>query len=645
MNTTLKLIVIHGWGGTMHDAVQALLRIDRFQAAWNNGGFFTDKHVGTVLRRILDQPEPDELCRALQHLIIARFLEADPLPAGANIEQSIPNPLRFSEHRLMQDFGHLGIPAFPDARRRRAAQLRQTGQEQLDIILPILDQLARNQPKTTLLTTEEQARERAFDASKSVFVDDSFVRLLKDIRDMHEVGGDLDTVASAVLYTHALRTQAQRNHQAFEYGVDYRYAFVNYHEGVRHLAEFAPAEVYMADLPIGALPHFADDIHFLAEHNVRFSRYEDHHPYTQEQLDELEKLQADGLLEFFEMAGPLEGRELDEQELRCGTDIVYDNLIANTEADGDGARLLRDTAHSEDFVCGTTTLGSRLTELIKGGLCKVELAQTLADALPNNAIESALARRKWDTLAQQWKQAVRDSEDRLMRTVHRLEFTRPPGSLADLGGKALGPGSDVPHPYRQPDAKTAEASGDKATTSVLVALAPAKTTDQPSINVGKAAEFFQRTFPDADYLLYCYGANLLVARRLNQADLTFNLGRLMPEIGGPGDGGHAGAAVCRPENNPDYPRRLLKNITAQTFGQFVDYLANRLHELGHPLKHSKNISSDNGAGLHDGGRKALLITAAAILLGIALLALEAFRTENIVESNQEYLPQVELNTP
>ena len=89
-----------------------------------------------------------------------------------------------------------------------------------------------------------------------------------------------------------------------------RFVFINYHERLNTLSQYGQSDVLMADLPIGAFPHFDEDVRALAEHGVHVERFEDHHPYTPSQHAMFEQLGADGLLGMFALSGPLQGEEL-----------------------------------------------------------------------------------------------------------------------------------------------------------------------------------------------------------------------------------------------------------------------------------------------------------------------------------------------
>jgi hypothetical protein len=626
-----KLIVIHGWGGSFLDAIQGIEQLLRFRAAYHNGTFMVAKHDGLVLRRLFMVSDADVYVSAFQKLAVARLMAA--CFEASSFEAD--DVFEFSEHRLIRDFGHLGLPVGPQARHHRATLLEVQALAELEPLMPVIAEL-----KSVLLArdgtiaSEVEARRIITRLSERSGIDTDLLAMMESLRAMHETGGDVDTVHSAVLYAHWLIEEGKGHGRTLVYGRDYRFVFVNYHESFLHLADYGPADVYMADLPIGALPDFDKQVYKLRDRGIHFLRFEDHHPYTQEQIDMLNRLKNERMIEFLAMSGPLVDSELQEEELKCAADMVYESCVQGKAWDGPGPRNLRDIGHSEDFVTGRNDQGRALTELIKGGICKIELAQTLLTAQEPGQIDTMLKETGWRELMQGWHDSFREIEEDMWQSVVRFTVKRPEGELAETGGQALGPGSDVPAPT--------PAEG-KDTLNILVVHAYRPPPGSPKVPVGKATEFFAAECPHTDYLFYCYGSSLLVSRRLNQADLSINLGALMPRLGGDGDGGHAGAAVCRPDSNEHYPHTMLGRVDHAMFVPFCSYLASRLTDLGLDVVDTDNLSrNDGGRDIARSTRQLLAVTLGAVAVGVvAMIVSPGLRPAAVVESNTDFYPQLE----
>lgn len=630
----IKLIVIHGWGGTFARAVDTVTGLLHFPACWKQGAFHVERRMGLVLRELLAAPDPDVDTQALQKLIVSRLLLSSSRvckgPQAIDSRESI----RLTEQRILSDMGHLGIPISPAAREERARQLREEAYSRLGPMLSALDELKQPlSPRGATAPCESEAREVIREAAAGRAWEGNLLSLLETIRGMHETGGDMDTIGSAVLYTHYLAGRAARDRRPFRLGSEYRYVFLNYHESLRPLSALGPAELYMADLPLGAFPDFADDARYLRDHDVFIKRFEDHHPYTGTIRRSMEKLRDDGALEFFDLSGPCDGEEPDI--LKCGTDMVFDNTIAGTDRDCPGARTIRDAAHAEDYVTDRSALSRLLTDLIKGNACKVELAQILFESIRNDDAYDRLRDRGWDKLPRAWYEVYREQEESLLENAYLLSFRRPEGAGPVQGAQALGPGSDTP--------EWKHATGrDRDSVRVLVALAPFVEPGTRRITTGKAIEYYSRTIPEADYVFYCYGCSIMLARRVNQADFSFNLGVMMPLIGSSEDGGHSGAAVCRPDTSPQYPTRLLRRVTPSNFRSFARYLSVRLTRMGNTFQFMENRSLPPAREqLRRGGTKLLYVTLAAAVLGLVLVLLHpAFRPSSIMRSNIGFFPQI-----
>lgn len=600
----IKLFVIHGWGGSYLEAAARVTDLLDVPSYWHNGAFLVPRRQSGLLRHLLNEPADDRYVTALRKLIVSRFIKSPPAPRS--VINDLDNYGRFAEERLRTDFPKFGLPYGPSARWERASQLQAEAEQELKPVLDVLRRLQEEASQSGDELTEAAVRSTLETLSTEAGIG-NLLPLLENLREMHETGGDLDTVASAVMYAHHFSREAQRAGQPFRYGREYRFVFINYHEPMKDFARFAPADYYMADLPIQAFPQLEDDVRYLHDHDVRSIRFEDHHPYQPERRNNLEKLIEEGKLEFYALSGPEQGTEQAEEDQRSAAEMIYENLIEGTEDDTPAAKRLRKAAHGEDFVHDRTPLGILLTDLIKGGVCKVELGQILLEAMDADDAMQRLEKRGWAQLPAVWKEDIETTAETLRENTYELVLS---------------------------DGKT----------KIVSALAAHSDPGKPKLPTGKAVEFFAQNFPDAQYVFYCWGSSLMVARRLDHADTTLNLGSLMPAIGSPSDGGHAGAAVCRPEANPRYPKRLLGRVSASGFGHFNRYLATRLGENGYPVKTVRNISVPPPSVWSKGSQRLTIILIGAIALGLSLVALfPSYRPERMAESNVDFFPHLDAD--
>lgn len=622
------VIIIHGWGGTYLEAIDSIDLLSTFECCWQDGVFHLPKREGMVVRKVLQEAEPDRYIAAFQKLAISRLLATCIQPVERDYAK---DSVKIWEYRLLDDFASLGIPLSPGARASRARQLEEEALADLAPVLPVLTELrARLEQEDGTRLGELQAAHAIRDLSPVAADGTNLLPLLDSLRDMHETGGDLDTVCSGVFYAWWVQQQANSAGKSCVYGRDWCFAFINYHEGIMSLARHAPCRVLMADLPIGALPDFDEHVQRLAEQEVFLERFEDHHPYTVEQIEMLKRLRDEGDLQFLAMSGPLVGNELEEEELLCAADMVHRSCIEGQPWELPGTKTLRKAAHSEDFVTDRHQLGELLTQLIKGGYCKVELAEIMLASIPDDDLQSRLAEHGLQKKVAEWREYVAGVESALLENAYVLHIPRPKSNQAELGGEALGEGSDVAKPP-QPE---------RDTIKVVIAMGYRNEPGKPKLTTGRAIEFFADRMPDVDYAFYAWGASLMVMRRLNQADLSLNLSKIAPFLGGEGDGGHAGASVCRPDSSPAYPARLLKRVNERNFRSFAQYLSRRLAEMDLPTTRFENRSESSGKGLHDKSGKVLFVTGVALLVGLLLLLFPAFRPEAIEDSNRGFLPQL-----
>ncbi|MCK5844469.1 MAG: hypothetical protein KAG97_07160 [Victivallales bacterium] len=640
MNCNPIYIVIHGHGATLTDAVTLPKRVLEFECFWIDGVFHVPKPISLPLRRLLSEGEDDNvLFTALRKLAVSRMLAASLSPVQPPEDANLAE---FNERSIIDNFPSFAIPFGHSSRKNCAERLRKEGGVTMLELLgkgecaDNLDSVLSELSSTLIKDDGERMTENEAAASLvSHFGSSEFVEQLKELRDMEETGGDLDTVASAVFYARALSASAKAEGK----NIDYKFVFVNYHEGLLGLSDLPPGDIYMADMPISTIPDLPGDLRSLAEAGFKLVRYEDHHPYAPTHAAMLEELQKEGLIGFQAMSGPLidpnaesASEELPESELKCGADMVYEALVLDTPCDSPAMSHLRTITHSEDFASDRKPLGKIITELIKGGICKVDLAQTLLRCDAKEDILRNLNDKGWYEWVQTKRFEALEIADRFMEHAQLLEIERPEMGQAEFSGPALDDGSDMP-------VVSSNRKEDQNSLRILVALAPKTKRGEPKLNIGKACEYFADKIPGLDYLFFCYGASIVVGRRLNQADTSLNLSTLFKKIGTEKDGGHSGASVCSPENNPLYPRNILGRVSSANFTPFCRYLTERISgELDVAVK-ARNDISVKASPSSNGGKSLLYLLIGAILAGLLVLLLNRdYREKNIIKGNTDLLP-------
>lgn len=632
LGTRKKIIIIHGWGGSYSDALQILRNRFDIKFYWSKGTFFCNKRDGLIIRRIIQDTTESSITSTYQKLLISQMLKSCTTP-GIPEELNIDEMYGIHEKTLFRNFPNLNIPISYESRILFSDYLYKSVQNPIDKYESIFRNLLESIQNDNNCKSEIEISNLIHDRYPEN--GDEIISFLSNIRGMLETGGDLDTVASAVFYTYYLQKKSKKK---LIYGKDYEYGFVNYHEGLRNLIKHGSGDILIADFPSGAIPDIEGDINFLKTHDIFIERFEDHHPYTKKTETIFKKLIKKGLIGFYELTGPREDQvELEKDQLLCGADMVHKNLIENTKIDCEGCRVLRFAAHSEDFASGRSELGRMITELIMTDICKIELVQLLLNSIPGANFIENMNIAGWTFQIKELREYYAQETDKLSENLFELTIERPWGDNSDTGGPAYGIGSDMPI-YNSSEAKK-----DLKT---IIALAPYTEPGSPRFYVGKAAEFYKELYPDADYLFYCYGSNIVVGRRLNQADLSLNLGELMPQIGSEGDGGHAGAAVGRPASNIDYPDKILGRVNSSNFKLFIKYLSYRLEGLGYNVKGIRNLSNKGPASPSKSARNIFICAAISVIVGLLLIIFSSkYRPEHVIQSNENFFPQIIISTP
>lgn len=640
----MKLIVIHGMGSTLKEAALLLDTISEMKINYEEGVYYISGSGGAAMSRLIREEEDENpYVQALKMLFLAKLLEASVLaqaPKDKNADLK-----KVYESSLNYKYSGYGLPIEPNMRLERAELMEKQAKETLAPLYELNEKFLSLGAEKELGETEAIRKLNEFDMEDGLN-GGAYIELLKKLRGLNESGGDLDTVGSASMYTLWLKQKAKEEGRELVYGKDYKYVYINYNSSMKHFAEHGECGVLMADFPTGALPTLEEDVRFLHERGVKIERFEDHHPYTKEQLKTFKKLQGEGLVGFVSLSGDcLDADDISEsEELKCGTDMVYESCIESGAADNEAVRELRKAAHSEDFVTDRYDLGMTLTALIKGGFCKIELVETIVESFSadddkaEKVLLELLQGRGYTALTEQWEQYFEDVKEGLLQHAYMLEVERPIVTGQYLGGKSYGEGSDAPIPINMDEEE------GKGPIRLLVVMAYQNKPGQPKVHVGRAIQYYKRIFPEADYIFYCYGASILVARRLNQADYSLNMSLLMPKIGSKGDGGHEGASVGRPEANEDFPKQLLQRVNNANFRSFVEYIVWKLNKEGVHVLNLKDRSVQKERAGVENGRKALIaLSLVSIAAGLILaIFFPQFSRESIEESNEGFMKQIEI---
>lgn len=630
-------IVIHGFGNGLADAFDMIRKFETFQCLWWDGRFHVPNEIGAIIRKVLEEgDEADVLFKALRKLAVSTMLFSCGQPENPFDSDKLTS---FDEIRLIDNVPSLAIPFGPEARQNRAERLRREGESELRAlfagenddqpVFDVVDSLKAMIIKEDGSLLTEEAAERIL---RDHLGSDQIVESLKRLRDLGERGADLDTISSAVFQAHSLVNQAKIDEdRELVQGRDFQFVFVFYHSGLKHLADVcdAPGELFMADIPIGAIPDLPGDLRFLREKNIHVARFDDHHPYEPEQMDMLNSLRDEGLIGSVAMSGPVQGEELAEGQMKCAGDMTYEALVMGRPWDNPAMAFLRECVHGEDLAMKRQDIGMILTELIKGGINTIELTQLLLSCVEQDDIQIKLDKKRWIEKIKNERLEVDAMSDKFMENVQKLVIDRPQFENTDLSGPAYGPGSDMPIPRSR-------RTKDQDKLTLLMVSAPKSKRNEPKLKIGRAQEFFSRTMPDVDYLLYCYGASIIVGRRLNQADTSLNLSDLMRKLGTESDGGHAGAAVCQPEKNPLYPKHVLGRGSSVNFSAFCRYVAMRLErDMGVKVRSRRDISIEKVSERHSkGSRQLMILIGAAVLLGLLVIMFNSdYRPDKILQLN------------
>lgn len=282
----------------------------------------------------------------------------------------------------------------------------------------------------------------------------------------------------------------------------------------------------------------------LHKQDIVFSSIDDHHPYTQEIYDLLKKLEEEGIIKHIQIQSLPRGQELPIEKQTCGSTLVYKDRIEGRPWDNPGLAELKRIAVLQDLHIEMEPLALELSKLIGSKFSKVTMAMGMAEEIRDyDSMRNIMQNTGWDKIVEEYEEGLAKVLPRTEGVLGRIDFHRPENKESKVRIMAgISPFCDV---------KKGEVQ----------------------INVASAIGYWlgKKGYP-ADYIFYCYGSQLMTTRKPNEEETSLNLSTVCQALGTKADGGHSGAATCKPASNPNFPSEQLDKLRDVNFLQYLEYL-------------------------------------------------------------------------
>jgi len=282
----------------------------------------------------------------------------------------------------------------------------------------------------------------------------------------------------------------------------------------------------------------------LHEKDVNFESIDDHHPYTPEIFNLLKKLEGEGIIKHIQVVALPRGEELPIEKQTCGSALVYKDRIEGKPWDNPGFAELKRVALLQDLHIEMEPLALELSKLIGSKFSKVEIATGLAEKVRDyESMRGIMGITGWDEKVKAYEAGLEKVLPRTEQILGRIEFTKPDNPEAGV--------------------------------RIMAAISPfcdAK-KGEVQVNVASAIGYWmgRKGYP-ADYIFYCYGSHLMTTRKPNEEETSLNLSTVCQAMGTKADGGHSGAATCKPVSNPAFPVERLDKVRDTNFLEYIEYL-------------------------------------------------------------------------
>ncbi len=326
------------------------------------------------------------------------------------------------------------------------------------------------------------------------------------------------------------------------------------------------------------------DFKILKKNNIDMIRIDDHHPWTKEIIDLLNKLKDKGYIkENITMSGPPRGEEQEKEEQKCGTDLIYESLIKETEFDNSGYKKLCYLAHVQDLHIKEDELAIDLSKLIGSGFSKIEMVEKLSSVISNMDMKRIMQKNGWDKVVKQYEKSLDEVLPRVEKNIVKVTLLNKPKNNnynCNLGIYNLLKPLGLFKKNKDGWIRKLYQWNTKNRLDVYMALSPFtdRKAGEAKINVASSINYLKNKYK-MDYFFYCYGSMLMTTRKVNPKKKGVNLSSLVAYLGTKADGGHPEAATGKPSSNPAFPQKLFAKVNDSNFFEYSVYIGNKTSEF------------------------------------------------------------------
>lgn len=605
-----KIFIIHGKAITFYEAIENIKNILSAKIHYNNKQYYISPESQKLIKYILYEEHSNIFMNALEKILITRLTIAPYFP----LQNDIPNLnewISLSQYMLDQKLSNYNMPVsknekinFCNTELNNALKIilnifnietEETNEKEIRyLIISKLDEIQnmiQNSSQGKLF--ESDALFYILENLKTNNAAQDIVKdILIEIKKVYEGGGDLDTIASNALYgVWAFYNIAKEKGSTPLYGIDYEFDFANYQEGLRHLAKHKHCDIYLPDFPIDAIPDLEGDIKYLAEFDTYIRRFDDHHPYKLANKEILDKMLEEGLIDHYAMSGVLkEDRiEINKEEAKCGTDMIYEQLIKGQEWDNEGLKELQRLAHVQDLHIIEDTNAINISKIIGAKHSKIDMVQQMMRIQNKDDIDNILQKTGWDVELKEYEEKLAAVCPKLEKNMCYIVYTVKLESNEECYKRLCDKNKKLVDLFKKISfgalnfSKFLYKFDLNNQHKILVVLSPFQRAKETKINVATAINYLSEKI-SFDYIFYCYGSQLMTTRRVNPDDTSIDLSVLMAKIGSENDGGHAEAATCKPSSNKYFPSKKFNKISDWNFEEWTRYLADKVQkEFGYQI--------------------------------------------------------------
>ncbi|HLD29571.1 MAG TPA: hypothetical protein VJC03_04470, partial [bacterium] len=165
---------------------------------------------------------------------------------------------------------------------------------------------------------------------------------------------------------------------------------------------------------------------YLKENDVNMVSIDDHHPYTKEVMDTLQKLKEGGYIGHIQVHALPRGEDAPVEKQKCGSELIYKDRVEGKPWDNEGLKYLCHLARLQDLHIERNSLATELSKLIGSQYNKIDMVLALSRLQDRASLDNIMHSTGWDEKVRKYEEGLALVLPRTETNIASMDFIRRP---------------------------------------------------------------------------------------------------------------------------------------------------------------------------------------------------------------------------